>query len=99
MKKCFLKMMAVTVVAFCFFTSCDADMYTISAQLNEPVYVRPISPGPDYVWISGEWERGSNGYAYRQGYWARPSRARVYVSGSWQARRGGYTWQHGYWRR
>jgi hypothetical protein len=99
MKKHILKMLVTSAFAFCLLTACDEDMYTVSTQLDEPVYVRPVSPGPSYMWVSGDWVRASNGYTYRQGYWARPRGTRAYIAGSWQPRRNGYYWQRGYWKR
>jgi hypothetical protein len=98
MKKHILKILAVSVFAF-FLLSCDTDMYTVSTQLNEPVYVRPVTPGPGYIWVSGDWRRASNGYRWREGYWARPRGTRVWIAGSWQPRANGYYWQRGRWRK
>ena len=97
MKKHMFKILTATAFAFCLLTACDADMYTVSAQLNEPVYERPVSPGAGYVWISGDWVWGGNGYTYRQGYWSRPRGTRVWVSGTWESRNGGYRWRRGHW--
>lgn len=99
MKKYITKIFAVSAFALCFLAACDSNMYTVSTQLEEPVYVRPVSPGPGYVWIGGDWVRGGSGYTYRQGYWARPRTGRTYVNGSWQPYRNGYRWRAGHWRR
>ncbi|MES2330015.1 MAG: hypothetical protein V4539_10460 [Bacteroidota bacterium] len=98
MKKHILNILAASAFAACLLSACDADMYTVSARLDEPYYERPVSPGAGYVWISGDWVRSSNGYSYRQGYWSRPRGTRVYVAGNWQQRGNGYYWQRGHWR-
>jgi hypothetical protein len=97
MKKHMFKILTATAFAFCLLTACDSDMYTVSAQLNEPVYERPVSPGSGYVWVSGDWVWGGNGYTYRQGYWSRPRGTRVWASGTWESRNGGYRWRRGHW--
>lgn len=99
MKKHIFKVLTVCATAFFMLSACDSDMYTVSAQLNEPVYERPVSPGADYVWVDGDWVWGGSGYVWHNGYWTRPARGRVWVKGSWTQRRGGYTWQRGHWRR
>ena len=44
-------------------------------------YASPVSPGPDYVWIGGEWEWTGGNYHWREG--------------SWQHAREGHTWKSG----
>src|ERR1700722_9466882 len=36
------------------------------------VHVRPVSPGPDYVWIDGYWYPAGGHYRWHEGYWSRP---------------------------
>ena len=49
-----------------------------------PFYEQPFCPGPDYIWIPGYWDYGSDGY-----YW---------VPGMWElAPRVGWMWTPGYW--
>ena len=57
-----------------------------------------VGPGPDHVWIAGEWVwRG--GWVWVPGYWARPPRPHaVWVSGYYyRGSRGGH-YVGGYWR-
>lgn len=74
---CFTALGLVLVMA-----SCEGSYY-VTEQPAEPVYVRPVAPGPGYVWIDGEWGYSGGRYVYNHGYWSRP--------------RAGYTWHHGYW--
>ena len=46
-------------------------------------YARPVSPGPGYVWVSGDWEWSGGKYHWQEGYWQQP--------------RPGHTWKSGYW--
>ncbi len=63
-----------------------------------PMYVRPVAPAPNYIWVSGEWIYRGNGYVYRQGYWRAPRpRYHYYTEGHWQQRRQGWVWIHGHW--
>src|SRR5579862_2236886 len=34
--------------------------------------VRPVSPGPEYVWIDGYWYPVGGHYRWHAGYWSRP---------------------------
>jgi hypothetical protein len=34
--------------------------------------VRPVSPGPDYLWVDGYWYPSGRRYAWHAGYWTRP---------------------------
>ena len=34
-----------------------------------PVYVQPVIPGPDYIWVPGYWAWGPNGYFWVPGTW------------------------------
>ena len=36
------------------------------------VRVRPIAPGPGYVWVDGYWYPVGNHYRWHDGYWSRP---------------------------
>lgn len=81
----------------CLLTSC-AGQYYVTTYPSEPVYVRPVSPYTDAVWIDGEWMWRGGRYTYINGYWAHPRANRVWVRGSWQSSSRGYTWRRGYWR-
>jgi hypothetical protein len=45
----------------------------IGAPPPPPVLrVRPVSPGPDFVWIDGYWYPVGRYYRWHEGYWTRP---------------------------
>jgi hypothetical protein len=63
------------------------------------VEVRPIAPGPDYVWIGGFYAWRGGRYVWQRGYWGRPPYGRSYwQAGHWEHRPHGYVFIGGYWR-
>ena len=57
------------------------------------------SPGPDYVWIGGEWVWNGRWY-WRAGYWGmRPFPNAVWIGGGWDRGPRGWVHEHGRWRR
>ena len=81
-----------------FLAGCEPSLAVVRTQPEPPVYVRPVAPGGNYVWVDGEWIRRGHGYRYRQGYWAapRPSYHR-YITEHWQQKRQGWHWIPGRW--
>src|SRR5438477_12274782 len=58
------------------------------------VRVRPVSPGPEHVWIDGYWYPVGNRYRWHDGYWTRPA----YPGARWVApRHDGERYNNGYW--
>jgi hypothetical protein len=107
MKKYISKILAIASVFIIAigFTSCSS--YTVGAYPERvvvarpapPYYVRPVAPGPNFVWVEGEWIWRGGRYEYVQGYWTRPVYGRYYVPGHWKYTRGGYFWIPGHWKR
>jgi len=95
MKKNFLMILALSGLFL--FQSCGPSEITVSTRPDRPIYTRPYSPGPGYVWIEGDWVIRNGRYQWREGHWAR-SRNRVYIIGDWESRNGGWYWRRGYWR-
>jgi len=61
----------------------------------EPVVV---APGPDYIWVGGEWE-WSNRWVWRSGYWGRPPYVHsVWVRASYWHDGRGWHYYRGHWR-
>ena len=80
------------------FNGCGPSRYTVAEQPVAPAYERPVSPGPTYVWVDGDWRWRGGRYAYTNGYWARPRGGRNYATGTWVHGGRGYYWRRGYWR-
>jgi hypothetical protein len=70
----------------------------IGAPPPPPVvrYVRPVAPGPNFVWIGGYYEPFGGAYRWREGYWApRPYPRAVWIAPRYRGNR----YYQGYWRR
>ena len=95
------RLIPVSIILMIFFTisGCEPGSITVGAQLSAPYYERPLRPGPDYVWIDGDWYIDNGRYVYRHGYWARPRRGHVWITGTWEQRNGGWYWRKGRWDR
>src|SRR5215475_7851019 len=59
-------------------TGCAVDGY-VTDQPADVYYERPVSPGPDYIWIDGDWTWGGGGYHWHNGYWGRPRAGRTWA--------------------
>ncbi|HJV34269.1 MAG TPA: hypothetical protein VJ604_04320 [Geomonas sp.] len=64
-----------------------------------PVYVQPIPPGPNYMWIPGYWAWDPNyGYYWVPGTWVlAPYPGWLWTPGYWGWNNGFYLWYEGYW--
>jgi hypothetical protein len=70
---------------------------------SEPSYVeysRPQRLTETQIWIDGDWgyNRQSNVYVQKAGYWGNPRQGQTYVSGSWQTNAHGKSWSKGRWQ-
>ena len=63
------------------------------------VHARPVSPGPDFMWIEGYWYPVGGHYRWHDGYWTRPPYAGArwilprhdagrFYEGYWEGERG-----------
>jgi hypothetical protein len=77
--------------------SCGPSEIMVGTRLQQPYYTRPISPGPDYVWIDGDWGVRHHHYYWREGRWERPA-THIWISGSWESRPSGWYWRRGHWQ-
>ena len=85
------------LLALFIFVSCEPGYVTVGARLDAPYYDRPVRPGPDYIWIDGDWYWEGGTYVYHHGYWSRPRGTHIWISGSWEQRNGGWYWRKGKW--
>jgi WXXGXW repeat (2 copies) len=69
------------------------------------VRVRPVSPGPDYLWVDGYWYPAGGHYRWHTGYWTRPPYegahwvaphhdGQQYFAGYWDGPRGRFEHDH-----
>ena len=58
------------------------------------VKVRPVAPGPDFLWVEGYWYPVGGHYKWHDGYWTKPP----YVGAHWVApRHDGRQFFAGFW--
>ena len=67
--------------------------FIVTERPARPIYTRPVAPGPDYIWIEGDYGRGGWG----QGHWERGRAGRTWHSGDWEQHGNGYRWRRGHW--
>lgn len=78
-------------------TGASAQIY-VDIRPSRPVYVRPVAPGPGYVWIEEDWYPEGGRYVWRGGYWAEPRPGYVYRPGHWAHGPRGHYWVSSGWR-
>jgi len=78
------------------FTACEGT-YTVAEQPVTPVYTQTVAPGPDYVWIDGDWIWEGGRYTWHNGYWDHPHGNMHWQAGSWESRGSGWRWRRGRW--
>ena len=78
--------------------SCTVESGVVERRPADIVCVRPAAPGPEYVWVGGDWVWTGNTYRWHEGYWARTHQSRVYVNGHWDHVGNGWRWQKGHWK-
>jgi hypothetical protein len=61
--------------------------------------LRPLAPGPGYIWIGGNWAWQLGRHVWIGGRWTLPPAGRVWVPGQWNHRGHGWRWHPGYWGR
>ena len=64
-----------------------------------PQETQTVSPGADFVWVSGYYNWTGDRHVWTPGNWVRvPRPEAVWVSGRWVPDGGGYTWVAGHWQ-
>lgn len=74
-------------------------------QAPRVVHVRPVAPGPDYLWVDGYWYPVGGHYRWHEGYWTRPPYpgahwvaphhdGKQFFAGYWDGGRGGFEHDH-----
>ena len=76
---------------------CSTEGY-VETQPADVVYTQPVAPGPDYVWIDGDWVWTGGRYNWHPGYWRRGRPGHAWVRGNWSHTSRGYRWNRGHWR-
>jgi hypothetical protein len=89
-------LLIIAIAASLALTGCTVDGY-VASQPGDVYYARPVAPGPDYIWIDGDWVWTGGRYTWHNGYWGRPRGGRVWVGGRWDHDGRGYHWNRGHW--
>ena len=90
----------LTILALPGCASAGTRLYVRTGPPARIVEVRPVAPGPRYVWIDGYHRWDGRGYVWVPGRWAAPPRARAaWVPGRWAHDRRGWYFVEGHWRR
>ena len=79
------------------FASCEVQGHVVESRPADVYDDRPVSPGPDYVWISGDWYWEGGAYAWHRGHWTRPRTGRSWMDGRWEQHGRGWRWHRGGW--
>ncbi|HLY68510.1 MAG TPA: YXWGXW repeat-containing protein [Puia sp.] len=94
MKKYFFPVMiAFSMIAF---AGCAAGY--VDSQPADVVDVQGVAPGPDYVWIGGDWVWSGGTYVWHSGHWVRGRAGRSWNAGHWEHGGRGFRWHRGGWR-
>ena len=88
-------LLVATVATFSGLASCGPRV--VPTRPPDVVYSRTHSPGPQYVWVSGDWIWSGGKYHWREGYWAKRRSGRTWHEGYWESRHNGYRWHKGHW--
>lgn len=65
---------------------------------TDVVIVRPNQPGPDYIWIDGDWDYRGGKYYRNQGHWVQQRKNHNWVAGHWVKTGRGWYWSKGHWK-
>ena len=88
--------------AFGLFMAIGAANAQVVVQIAPPrplVEVRPVAPGPNYVWTPGYHHWDGHAYAWSAGAWVVPPRPHArWVAHRWVRRNGGWVMVEGHWR-
>jgi hypothetical protein len=76
--------------------ACSTEGY-VTARPDDVVYARPVAPGPDYIWIDGDWVWSGGRYTWHEGHWDHSRPGHVWHGGSWVSGGHGWHWNHGRW--
>ncbi len=90
--------LAAIIICSVALASCGPSRVVVTDRPAVPYYQRPMPPGPNYMWVDGDWIIRNRHYEYQHGYWAAPRYNRRWENGRWYQSRHGWQWQRGYWR-
>jgi len=78
--------------------SCGSSRVVVAERPPDPVYDKPTSPNPSFVWIGPKYVKRDGKYEYRSGYWISPKKkSHRWYDGRWKQTRRGWVWVDGHW--
>jgi len=77
-------------------SACTAEV--VASRPVDVLYVRPPAPGPDFIWVSGDWMWTGNTYRWHEGHWDKRIEGRKWREGGWEAKGTGWKWRKGHWQ-
>jgi|SRR5579863_387020 len=93
--------LAVAALGFAIFLAAPASQAQVSVgiEIGAPppprvIRVRPVQPGPEFLWLDGYWYPDGGHYRWHAGYWSRPPYAGAHWVGP---RHEGGRYYNGYW--
>lgn len=102
-----LSFVALIVVAGALHHQLSAQALLGPAPVVSPTYIEvpppqqeviTAAPSPQYVWVSGQWERTADSWTWNAGQWVQPPFSNAYwVPGYWQHQGGQYVWETSHW--
>lgn len=93
-----MKKIALVISLFIGFILAGCSAGVVVRRPADVTYVRPVSPGPGWVWISGDWVWRSGKYQWKDGYWHPAKPGRTWKNGYWEKDPDGYRWKKGRWQ-
>ena len=93
-----MKLLLKGLFIACLFTACAPhEVYVVKERPREVVYVRPAPPGPNHIWISGDWVWENGNYRWHEGHWEHRREGMAWREGHWQETSRGWKWIPGHW--
>jgi hypothetical protein len=87
----------ILMIGFMILSTACAVHGVVGERPVDVMYDRPLAPGPDYIWISGEWVWSGGRYAWHEGRWEKRHEGRVWHEGHWNQHGHGWRWERGHW--
>ncbi len=95
MNKLLIGMLAAAVLCL-FLAGCAATVYAPGPPPPAKAEVTPAAPGPNALWVTGNWYWNGNEYVWKSGHWVKNPQGR-WVAGHWKKTARGHTWVAGHW--